>query len=66
MIPAGNSLGEGQGADEPPLQLAEAGVLGVQGEQPIGRSKPSGAGEAIDNGEAVELDMSPGNEREKE
>lgn len=66
VIPAGNSLGEGPGADEPALQLAEASVLGVQGEQPVGRSKPSTAGEAIDSGQAVELDMSPGNEGEKE
>jgi filamentous hemagglutinin family protein len=66
VIPAGNSLGEEQGAQEPALQLADAGVLAVQGEQPVGRSKPSGAGEAIDNGQAVELDMSPGNDGEKE
>jgi hypothetical protein len=37
-----------------------------EGEVVVGRSSPSNAGEAIDNGEAVELDMSPKNEREKE
>jgi filamentous hemagglutinin family protein len=66
VIPSGNSLAEGLEADEPALQLAQAGVLAGEGEPLMGRSKPSRAGEAIDNGQAVELDMSPGNEREEE
>lgn len=66
VIPSGNSLAEGLEADEPALQLAQAGVLAGEGEPLMGRSKPSSAGEAIDNGQAVELDMSPGNERENE
>jgi hypothetical protein len=37
-----------------------------EGEVLMVRSSPSGAGEAIGNGQSVELDMSPKNEREKE
>ncbi|WP_411883063.1 beta strand repeat-containing protein [Polaromonas sp. YR568] len=66
VIPNGNNLAEGSSADEPALQLAQAGMLTLEGEPVVGRSSPSNAGEAIDNGEAVELDMSPKNEREKE
>ena len=66
VIPTGNSAAEGSPADEPALQLAQAGMPAAGGEPAMGRSKPSSAGEAIDSGQAVELDMSPGNEREKE
>jgi hypothetical protein len=66
VIPTGNSVAEGSPADEPALQLAHAGMPAAEGEPAMGRSKPSSAGEAIDSGQAVELDMSPGNEREKE
>jgi len=66
VIPPGNNLGEGSSAEEPMLQLAQAGLLTGEGEPLMVRSSPSGAGEAIDNGQAVELDMSPKNEREKE
>lgn len=66
VIPSGNNLAEGPSADEPALQLAQATMRSGEGEVVVGRSSPSSAGEAIDNGEAVELDMSPKNEREKE
>ncbi len=66
VIPTGNSLVEGSPADEPALQLAHAGMPAAEGEPAMGRSKPSSAGEAIDNGQPVELDMSPGNEQKKE
>lgn len=66
VIPASNSLAEGAPADEPALQLAQASMLVGEGEVRTVRSTPSGAGEAIDNGQSVELDMSPKNEREKE
>jgi hypothetical protein len=66
VIPSGNNLAEGAPADEPALQLAQAGMLTGEGEASVVRSSPSGAGEAIDNGQSVELDMSPKNEREKE
>jgi filamentous hemagglutinin family protein len=66
VIPAGNNVTEGSSADEPALQLAQAPMRPGEGEVVVGRSSPSNAGEAIDNGEAVELDMSPKNEREKE
>lgn len=66
VIPTGSRVAEGSAADEPALQMAHAGVPAAEGEPAMGRSKPSSAGEAIDNGQAVELDMSPGNEKEKE
>jgi filamentous hemagglutinin family protein len=66
VIPTGNNVAEGSSADEPALQLAQATMRTGEGEVVVGRSSPSNAGEAIDNGEAVELDMSPKNEREKE
>lgn len=66
VIPSGTSLAEGSPADEPSLQLAQAGMLAGEGAPATVKSSPSGAGEAIDNGQAVELDMSPKNEREKE
>jgi hypothetical protein len=66
VIPSGSSLAEGAPAGEPSLQLAQAGMLTGEGEPAMVKSSPSGAGEAIDNGQAVELDMSPKNEREKE
>ncbi|SFU27672.1 filamentous hemagglutinin family N-terminal domain-containing protein [Polaromonas sp. YR568] len=66
VIPSGNSLAEGASADGTVLQLAQAGTLTAEGEPLMVRSSPSSAGEAIDNGQAVELDMSPKNEREKE
>jgi filamentous hemagglutinin family protein len=66
VIPSGNNLAEGSPADGPSLQLAQAGMLTGEGEPVTVKSSPSSAGEAIDNGQAVELDMSPKNEREKE
>jgi filamentous hemagglutinin family protein len=66
VIPSGNNLGEGSPAEGPVLQLAQAGMLTGEGEPLMVRRSPSGAGEAIDNGQAVELDMSPKNEGEKE
>jgi cytoskeletal protein CcmA (bactofilin family) len=66
VIPSGNNLAEGSPTVEPALQLAGAGMLTSEGEPVTVKSSPSGAGEAIDNGQAVELDMSPKNEREKE
>jgi filamentous hemagglutinin family protein len=67
VIPSGNNnTGDSPSSDEPALQLAQAGMLTGEGEVLAVRSSPSGAGEAIDNGQSVELDMSPKNEREKE
>ena len=66
VIPSGNNLAEGAPAEQPSLQLAQAGLLASEGEVRVVRSSPSGAGEAIDNGQSVELDMSPKNEREKD
>lgn len=66
VIPSGNNLAEGASADQPALQLAQAGMLAGEGERLTVKSSPSGAGEALDNGQSVELDMSPKNEREKE
>ncbi|MEO7885539.1 MAG: hypothetical protein ABIR76_02195, partial [Polaromonas sp.] len=62
VIPAGNTVAEGTGSDAPPLQLALAG----ENKNSLVSSTPGKAGDAIDNGQTVELDMSPGNEREKE
>ncbi len=61
VIPAGN-VAENAGADVPALQLA----LASESSNSVVSSTPAKAGEAIDNGQAVELDMSPGGEREKE
>jgi filamentous hemagglutinin family protein len=66
VIPSGNNLAEGAQAEPPATQLAQAAMLVGEGEVRVVRSSPSGAGEAIDNGQSVELDMSPKNEREKE
>ena len=66
VIPSGNNLAEGAPAEQPALQLAQAGLLASEGESRVVRSSPSGAGEALDNGQSVELDMSPKNEREKD
>jgi len=66
VIPSGNNVAENSPAEGPELQLAQAGMLTGEGEPVMARSSPSSAGEAIDNGQAVELDMSPKNEREKE
>jgi len=65
VLPSGNNLAEGAPAEQPALQLAQAGMLVSEGEVRTVRSSPSGAGEALDNGQSVELDMSPKNEREK-
>jgi filamentous hemagglutinin family protein len=67
VIPAGNSVADSAGAgsvaaDTPALQLALAG----ESNAPPVSSTPAKAGDAIDNGQTVELDMSPGNGREKE
>jgi hypothetical protein len=66
VIPSGNNLAEGAPAEQATLQLAQAGLPLGEGAAPTVRSSPSGAGEAIDNGQSVELDMSPKNERQKE
>ncbi|WP_411877671.1 beta strand repeat-containing protein [Polaromonas sp. YR568] len=70
VIPTGNNFANNFGGDlasaEPALQLSRASIRTGEGEAVTSRSSPSNAGEAIDNGEAVELDMSPKNEREKE
>ncbi|EJL79769.1 hypothetical protein PMI15_03999, partial [Polaromonas sp. CF318] len=66
VIPSGSNLAEGAPAEQPVLQLAQAAGLVADTEVRTVRSSPSGAGQAIDNGQAVELDMSPKNEREKE
>jgi len=66
VIPSGSNLAEGAPAEQPVLQLAQAAGLVGDTEVRTVRSSPSGAGEALNNGQAVELDMSPKNEREKE
>lgn len=65
VIPAGNNVADnaGRGGEAPPaVQLA----LAAETETSLISSTPGKAGDAIDNGQSVELDMSPGNEREKE
>ncbi len=66
VIPSGSNVAEGASEGAPALQLAQAGMLAAEGEALTVKSSPSGAGEALDNGQSVELDMSPKNEREKE
>lgn len=69
VIPAGNNVADnagagadGAGAATPTLQLALAG----EGTTSLVSSTPAKAGDAIDSGQAVELDMSPGNGRDKD
>lgn len=66
VIPAGNILAYSVSSDGPGLPALGQARLAGEGEALMVRSSPSGAGEAIDNGQAVELDMSPRNEGGKE
>ncbi|WP_421955007.1 beta strand repeat-containing protein [Polaromonas sp.] len=63
VIPAGNTLVDNAGAEG--VQLAQAGGSPGQGDVVIHRSSPGAAGDALDNGQAVELDLSPRNSQDK-
>lgn len=63
VIRSGNALDDAA-SDQLGLQVAEAGGLGAMGEVGVGLSLPEAAGEAIDSGKAVELDLSPRRQRE--
>ncbi len=51
------------GAEGGPVQLAQTGDLTRQGGSGVSLGTPETAGEALDNGRAVELDMSPRKQR---
>jgi len=51
------------GAEGGPVQLAQSADLARQGSAELSLSTPEAAGEALDNGRAVELDMSPRKQR---
>lgn len=66
VIPAGNSLAGNAEPDEwAGIQMAEASGLTGLGQTPTSVSGPGAAGSFIDSGQAVELDLSPRNERKK-
>lgn len=57
VVPTGGVLDNG--AEGAGLQLAQAGGAALQGGSDIVLSTPEAAGDAVDSGRAVELDMSP-------
>lgn len=57
VVPTGGM--QESGADGGPVQVAGLGDLALQGGSDISLSTPEAAGEALESGQAVELDMSP-------
>ncbi|MEO8024082.1 filamentous hemagglutinin N-terminal domain-containing protein [Polaromonas sp.] len=55
VVPSGDRAAE----DGPPGRVAQVGGVSAQGDGSISLSTPEVAGEAIDSGQTVELDMSP-------
>jgi hypothetical protein len=66
VIPVGSAISENTAPDEiREVELPRiAALFGARGQQ-ISRSAPARAGESIDRGQPVEIDLSPGNEKEK-
>lgn len=61
VVPVGGV--QESGAEGGTVQLAQSGDRARQGSSDISLSTPEAAGEALDNGRAVELDMSPRKQR---
>jgi filamentous hemagglutinin family protein len=63
VMPSGNPLTDGAGSEEMQgVQLAQAGALMVQSDTGgISLMAPGSVGEALNNGQSVELDLSPRN-----